>query len=144
MPNVFSDLRDKLTRDNKISYLDLKPGDIVARSMGGVVSTFIYTTRVGDKATTAEGGELFLTGTGASLHLLHRPKPPLPSEPDARIVAWEIGHATFPEGVVLTRTHDYEESPWESLEEYHADSDIHEWALLPDNFFADLRKDSIK
>lgn len=141
---LHSDLLEKFEDMEPISYMELKPGDTVARANGDTIAMFTFMSRIGDKATTADGGELYLTGRGVQTYLLNRPKPPLPTEEGARIVVWEIGHEAFPTGIVLTRTCDYKESPWESLEEYHADSDISEWALLPDDFFDELRKDAIK
>lgn len=143
--NALQTLQSDLKNMTPISYMAAKPGDTLARAMGDVVTLFVYATRVGDKATTAEGGELYMAGNGAKLYLIDRPKPPLPAEAGDRIVAWRLGTLDEPRGFVLEHDGSKDYDCWSDMDGgYWGRDDIQEWAPLPDNFFDELRKGANK
>lgn len=143
--NILQTLQSDLKKKTTISYLNVKPGDTLARVADGTVALFTLASRIGDKASTVEGGSLFLSGNNVKLYLIDRPKPPLPAEAGARIVAWRVGELDDPQGIILEHDGSKDYDCWSDMDGgYWGRDDIHEWAPLPDNFFDELRKGANK
>lgn len=142
--NVLQTLRSDLKSMTTISYLNVKPGDTLARVSDGTVALFTLASRIGDRASTVEGGHLFLAGNNVKLYLIDRPKVPLPTEKGAQIVVWRVDDEEFPQGELAYHDGQYI-SPWCATngKEYEPE-EIEEWAPLPDGFFNELRKGSHK
>lgn len=142
--NILQILQSDLKKKTTISYLNVKPGDTLARVSDGTISLFTLASRIGDKASTAEGGNLFLAGNNVKLYLIDRPKAPLPTEPGRQIVVWATKGGMWGNGVVLTLTSGARPAWGNGQDTWLDPEEIKEWAPLPDDCFNELRKGSNK